>query len=57
MIFFTLYVKEIEIAIWDAELVFTTGLKSGGTYPRGLAMGVKGVNCSMWVLRVGSGSR
>jgi hypothetical protein len=32
--FFTLYVKEIKIAIWDAELVFSTGLKSGGT-PRG----------------------
>ena len=29
--FFTLYVKEIKIAIWDAELVFSTGLKSGGT--------------------------
>jgi hypothetical protein len=35
MIFFTLYVKEIKIAIWDAELVFSTGLKSGGN-PRGL---------------------
>ena len=31
MVFFTLYVKEIKIAIWDAELVFSTGLKSGGT--------------------------
>ena len=32
--FFTLYIKEIKIVIWDAELVFSTGLKSGGT-PRG----------------------
>ena len=31
MVFFTLYVKEIKITIWDTELVFSTGLKSGGT--------------------------
>ena len=31
MVFFTLYVKEIKIAIWDAEFVFSTGLKTGGT--------------------------
>ena len=29
--FFTLHVKEIKITIWDAELVFSTGLQSGGT--------------------------
>ena len=26
-----LHVKETKIAIWDTELVFSTGLKSGGT--------------------------
>ena len=30
IIFFTLYVKEIIITIWDAELIFCTGLKSSG---------------------------
>ena len=53
--FFTLYVREIKITIWDAELVFSTGLKSGGT--PWVAMGVKGVYCSMWELRVGSDPR
>ena len=31
MIAFTLYFNEIKIAIWDAELVFSTGLDTGGT--------------------------
>ena len=55
MVFFTSYVKKIKIAIWDTELVFSTGLKSG--VPLGVAMGVKGVYCFMWELMVGSGSR
>ena len=34
---------------------FSTGLKSGGT--PGVALGVEGVYCSMWELRMGSGPR
>ena len=49
MVSFTLYLKEIKIAIW---LVFSTGLKSGGT--PGVAMGVKGVYSFMWEVKVGS---
>ena len=48
MVFFTFNVKEIKIAIWDTELVFSTGLKSGGI------PGVKGVYC---FIKVGSGPR
>ena len=40
MVFLTLYVKEIKITIWDAELVFSTGLKSGG--PLGVTYGGQG---------------